>query len=168
MRFGSRGWTKFASHEHTRPNCSVSHSDRFFCSFTSRESAWIKLQLAWPEAALPWSFRLCGGPASRWSRFLATAGRCSAALAHLCEGIRAGRQTGRLSLCRFQTKKKVISSSTVSTSAVPVGVPQLQLSRQSSTFLVWAQRQVGAHCVRTVRFHSLQFFQQLGAIFWSP
>ena len=34
-------------------------------------------------------------------------------IAHLCEGIRAGRQTGRLSLCRF--KNKVISSHTVST-----------------------------------------------------
>ena len=64
----------------------------------------------WPEAALP----RCVGvmvvpslrrPASRCRGTLATAGRCSAALAHLCEGIRAGRQTGRLSLCRIQKIK---------------------------------------------------------------
>ena len=38
------------------------------------------------------------------SRYLATAGLCSAALHTCVEGIRAGRQTGRLSLCRFRKK----------------------------------------------------------------
>ena len=46
---------------------------------------WIQLQLAWPEAALP----RCAGVCLLLS-----------CIAHLSEGIRAGRQTGRLSLCR--------------------------------------------------------------------
>ena len=100
MRYGSRGWTKFASHEHTSPTVRSLIPIEFFLLFKSRESAWIKLQLAWPEAALPRCAGVMVVPSLR--RPASQSGRCSAAFAHLCEGIRAGRQTGRLSLCRFQ------------------------------------------------------------------
>ena len=46
-----------------------------------------------------WSFRLCGG-LPRDVAVLGDRRPVLSCIAHLCEGIRAGRQIGRLSLCR--------------------------------------------------------------------
>ena len=68
---------------------------------------WIRLQLAWPEAALPRCagvmavFRLCGG-LPRDVAILGDRRPVLSCIAHLCERIRVGRQTGGLSLCRIQ------------------------------------------------------------------
>ena len=64
----------------------------------------VQYKEPWPEAALPrhagpWSFRLCGG-LPRDVAVLGDRQPVLSCIAHLCEGIRAGCQTGRLSLCR--------------------------------------------------------------------
>ena len=56
--------------------------------------------------------------------------------------------------CRYSSLSTVVDIPAMVVQTVLVGVPQLQLSRQSSTFLVWRRGRWGAHCLKTVRFHS--------------
>ena len=69
--------------------------------------------------------------------------------------------------CRCCSLSTVVDIPAVVVQTVPVGVLQLQLSRQSSTFLVWRRARWGLHCLKTVRFHSCSMSSVRG-VFWSP
>ena len=73
----------------------------------------------------------------------------------------------------YATKTTTATAATTTTTpamvvqTVLVGVPQLQSSRQSSTFLVWRKGRWGAHCLKTVRFQSCSLLPVRG-VFLEP
>ena len=54
----------------------------------------------------------------------------------------------------LQFYRPVVDIPALVVQTVLLGVPQLQLTRQSSTFLVWRRGRWGTHCLKTARFHS--------------
>ena len=132
----------------TSAHCSVAICVRFF--FTSHESARSSCSL--PGLRRPfrgvrgsWSFRLCGG-LPRDVAILGDRRPVLSCIAHLCEGIRAGRQTGCLSLCRIQKENIFFSTSRRPPSALLF--LRLQQQRFLFTELFLNYSSISCACVR--------------------
>ena len=119
---GCRCWTKVASHEHTHPTV----RSLFPIVFSSLRLASLRrFSCSLPGLRRP--FRGARGHGrSVFAAACAVLGErrpVLSCIAHLCEGIRAGRQTGRLSLCRIYKKRSTLSSSAISTISKAGGNP---------------------------------------------